>query len=270
MKLVLVPPGKFMMGSPESEKDRSKDEGPQHEVTLSKPFYMGVYEVTKGQFAQFVSDSGHKTDAEKGGKAWGWDGTNFAEIAGYSWRKTGFEQTEDHPVVNVSWDDAVEFCKWLSKKTGKTVSLPTEARWEYACRAGTTTAYPWGDDPDDGKGWCNAADQTAKKTFGASWTYFSWDDGYAFTSPAGKFKANAFGLYDMIGNAWEWCADWYADSYADANKTDPTGAPSGAYRVLRGGSWGYDPRGCRSAYRDGFDPVLRGIRLGFRVVVDLK
>jgi len=271
MKLVLIPAGKFLMGSPAGEKGRTDDEGPQREVTISKPFYMGLYHVTKGQFAQFVADSGYKTEAERDGKAWGWDGSKFAEIPGYSWRKTGFEQADDHPVVNVSWNDAIAFCEWASKKTGKKVSLPTEAQWEYACRAGTKTAYPWGDDPDDGKGWANAADQTAKKTFGATWTYFSWDDGYAFTSPAGKFKANAFGLYDMIGNAWEWCADWYDKGYyANANKTDPTGPASGTHRVLRGGAWGGGPRLCRSAYRGWDSPARRSGGIGFRVFVDLK
>ncbi len=265
MKLALIPAGKFTMGSPDSEKGRGSDEGPQREVTISKAFYMGVYEVTKGQFARFVADSGYRTEAEKEGKAWGWDGTKFAEMAGYSWRRAGFEQTDEHPVVNVSWNDAVAFCEWLSKKAGRKVSLPTEAQWEYAARAGTKTAYPWGDDPDDGKGWANAADQTGKKQF-PNWTVFSWDDGYVFTSPVGRFKANAFGLHDMIGNVWEWCSDWHADSYANAGKTDPTGPASGSLRVLRGGAWYVDPTHCRSAYRDGNRPEHRSRTIGFRVV----
>jgi len=271
MKLALIPAGKFIMGSPKGEKDRFDTEGPQREVTISKAFYLGVFEATRGQFAAFVKDSGYKTEAERDGKAWGWDGSKFAEIPGYSWRKTGFEQADDHPVVNVSWNDAVEFCKWLSKKTSQAVSLPTEAQWEYACRAGTKTAYPWGDDPDDGKGWANAADQTGKKTFGQHWAAFSWDDRYAFTSPVGKFKANAFGLYDMIGNAWEWCSDWYDGKYyANANKTDPSGPASGWFRGLRGGSWGDGARNCRSANRGGNAPDSRSGLIGFRVALDLK
>jgi formylglycine-generating enzyme required for sulfatase activity len=270
MKLALIPSGKFQMGSPDNEKDRSSDEGPQREVTISKPFYMGVYEVTKDQFGQFIADSGHKTDAEKEGWAYAWEGSKWDKVNGASWKKPGFTQADDHPVTEVSHNDAIEFCKWLGKKTGKSVSLPTEAQWEYAARGGTKTAYPWGDDPDDGKGWANAADQSAKKQF-SGWTCFSWDDGYVFTAPVGKFKANAFGLHDMIGNVWEWCDDWYdAKYYANANKTDPTGPASGAHRVLRGGSWLNSPRDCRSAYRSRHDPGLRPNYIGFRVVVDLE
>ena len=270
MKLALIPAGKFMMGSPETEKDRGKDET-QHEVTISKPFYMGVYEVTKGQFAQFVSESGYKTDAEKDGWAYAWDGSKWVKVNGASWKEPVFEQTDDHPVTEVTHNDAVAFCDWLTKKTGKTVSLPTEAQWEYACRAGTKTAYPWGDDPDDGKGWCNAADQTAKKQFSNSnLPPFSWDDGYVFTAPVGKFKPNAFGLHDMIGNVLEWCSDWYADSYANADKVDPTGPASGSFRVLRGGGWLGYPQFCRSAYRFRLTPDSRISNFGFRVSVDLK
>ena len=269
MKLALIPAGKFTMGSPKDEKDRSDDEGPQREVTISKAFYMGVYEVTRGEFAAFVKDAGYKTDAEKEGWAYAWDGKSWGKVDGASWKKPGFEQTDEHPVTEISHNDAVAFCDWLTKKTGKTVRLPPEAEWEYACRGGTNTAYPWGDDPDDGKGWANAADQTAKKQF-SNWTAFSWDDGYVFTAPVGKFKPNAFGLHDMIGNVWEWCADWYADSYANANNTDPQGPASGTSRVLRGGSWCDLPQLCRSARRLRSSPGFRVIDLGFRVVVDLK
>ena len=270
MKLLLVPAGKFMMGSPKEEKERDDDEA-QHEVTISKPFFMAIHHVTKGQFAAFVADSNYKTDAEKDGKAFGWDGTMFGKMAGYSWRKTGFWQDDDHPVVNVSWNDAVAFCTWLSKKSGRTVILPTEAQFEYANRAGTSTAYQWGDDPDDGKGWCNAADQTAKKQF-PDWPVFNWDDGYTFTSPVGKFKPNGFGLYDMHGNAWQWCADWLDwEYYANSPKSDPQGPPTGQYRVLRGGSWDCRPWWkCRSAFRFRGEPVACGDEGGFRVTVAVK
>ena len=297
MKLTLIPAGKFMMGSPDSEKGRKKDEGPQREVTtipsidellahvedyvedterpqrqvtITNPFYMGVHEVTRGQFARFAGDSRHRTYAEKEGKAYGWDGSDFGEMGGYSWRKTGFEQTDEHPVVNVSWNDAVEFCKWLSLKSGRMVRLPTEAQWEYSCRGGSTTAYPWGDSPDDGKGWANAADQTARKQFGMKWPVFNWDDRYAFTAPVGRFRANAFGLHDMIGNVSEWCSDWHANSYANANNIDPAGPNSGTLRVVRGGGWHSSVRECRSASRSYCSPVFGLYDIGFRVVVDLK
>jgi formylglycine-generating enzyme required for sulfatase activity len=271
MKLVQIPAGKFTMGSPETEKDRFNDE-PQHEVTISKPFYMGVTHVTVDQFAAFVKDSGYKTEAEKDGWTFGFeikDGKiGFKKMDGCSWRKASFDQKGDHPVVQVSWNDAKAFCDWLSKKSGKTVVLPTEAQWEYACRAGTKTAYPWGDNPDDGKGWANAADQSIKKKIPnqKGWTFFSWDDGYVFTSPVASFKANAFGLYDMNGNAWQWCQDRYGD-YEKGAATDPTGAATGALRVLRGGSWIDDPWSCRSAVRGGDAPGSRYDYIGFRVAV---
>jgi formylglycine-generating enzyme required for sulfatase activity len=293
MKLVLIPAGKFVMGHSESElreieKLREIETmcvamgagsgelfgGPQHEVTISKPFYMGVTHVTVDQFAAFVKDSGYKTGAEKDGFAYGVvikDGKlDLKKIDGCCWRKPSFDQKGDHPVVQVSWNDAKAFCDWLSKKSGKTVQLPTEARWEYACRAETKTAYPWGDDPDKGKGWANCADQSLKKKLPnapADWKFFSWDDGFAFTSPVGSFKANAFGLYDMIGNAWEWCQDRldYAKEAATAPFVDTREG-----RVLRGGSWIYDPQFCRSARRCWGNPVNRDVCVGFRVSVDLK
>ena len=153
-------------------------------------------------------------------------------------------------MVNVSWNDAVAFCKWLSKKEGKTYRLPTEAEWEYACRAGTTTRYYSGDDPETLAKVGNVADAAAKAKF-PDWKYtIKANDGYVFTAPVGKFKPNAFGLYDMHGNAWQWCADWYgAEYYAASPADDPTGPDSGNGRVLRGGSWNDRPYYSRSAFR---------------------
>jgi len=275
MKLVQIPAGKFSMGSPETEKDRKEDET-QHEVTISKPFYMGVPHVTVDQFAAFVKDSGYKTDAEKAGSSLGIENRDGVlspkKMDGCSWRNPSFNQKGDHPVVQVSWNDAKAFCDWLSKKTGKTVALPTEAQWEYACRAGTKTAYPWGDNPDDGTGWANGADQSFKKTVPnapAGMKVFNWDDGFVYTSPVGSFKANAFGLYDMIGNVGQWCGDCYGNCEKGA-ATDPTGAGTGSYnhRVHRGGSWCNGPTVFRSAYRNlGYAPGRREVNIGFRVVV---
>lgn len=283
LKLTLIPAGKFLMGSPIEEQIRTrkeataagdwlKDEGPQHEVTISRPFFMGAFHVTKGQFAKFVADSGYKTDAENGGKAWGWDGPKFGMVTGISWRKTGFDQTDDHPVVNVTHNDAIAFCNWLSRKINKKVTLPTEAQWEYACRAGTSTAYQWGDDPNGGKGWFNTRDQATNRQIPQWKGYSDWDDGYAFTSPVGKFKPNAFNLYDMHGNAWQWCADWYDDKYYENTaNVDPQGPESGEKRVLRGGSWSFGSSICRSASRGRKPPSwwwnFIGFDLGFRVVV---
>jgi len=268
LELVFIPAGSFLMGSPETEKNRGKNET-QHEVTISRPFYMGKYEVTVGQFDRFVEAEKYQTEAEKEGWAFAWDGQKWDKVNGASWRKPGFEQKADHPVCEVSWNDAKAFCEWLSRTSAKTVRLPTEAEWECAVRAGTRTAYPWGNDPDDGKGWGNVADQTAKQKFNLKDAdVFNWDDGYAFTAPVGKFRANPFGLFDTMGNVWEWCADWFGE-YAAWATTDPTGQATGTFRVLRGGSWGSNPGTCRSAFRNCYSPVSRNNRYGFRVVVVL-
>ena len=282
MKLVLIPAGRFLMGSGAAELDRVKqasgkthvlgdqgqsDEDPQHEVALTKPFFMGIHPVTRGQFAAFVADSGYKTDAEKTGSSVTWDALRWDKVPGAFWKKPGFEQTDEHPVVCVSHNDAVAFCEWLGKKSGRAIALPTEAQWEYACRAGTATAYPWGDDADGGKGWCNAADQSARKAIGEKWLYFNWDDAHAFTSPVGKFKPNAWGLYDMLGNACQWCADWFDKGYyKDSPKEDPAGPAKGTQRVLRGGGWFAAPMTCRSASRDRMMPDYSYSTFGFRAI----
>ena len=265
MKFVKIEPGEFMMGSPAGEKDRSGDEGPQHKVRITKAFYVGVHEVTRGQFAAFVQDAGYKTEAEKEGWSYAWDGKTWSKVNGASWKAPGFEQKDDHPVVCVSWNDAVAFCEWASKKTKGTVRLPTEAEWEFACRGGTTTAYQWGDDPDKGQGWCNGADLTAKDQF-KDWAVFNWRDGFVYTAPVGSFKGNAWDLYDMHGNVWEWCADWHADKYEGGQQTDPTGPANGTFRVLRGGAWVDYPWSCRSALRGRETPVSRNDYCGFRCV----
>ena len=287
MELVLIPAGEFMMGSKESAEETAaffkknygegflrgtayEAERPLHRVRITKPFYLGTYHVTRGQFRRFVADTGYKTDAEKGYRpgAWGWDPDKkkFGFNAKYSWRNVGFEQTDEHPVLCVSWNDAVAFCEWLSRKEGKTYRLPTEAEWEYACRAGTTTRYYSGDDPETLAKVGNVADAAVKAKF-PDWKYtIKANDGYVFTAPGGKFKPNAFGLYDMHGNAWQWCADWYkADYYAASPADNPTGPDSGNGRVLRGGSWDDRPDDSRSAVRGGVTPVERSCSAGFRV-----
>jgi formylglycine-generating enzyme required for sulfatase activity len=287
MELVLIPAGEFKMGSAESAEataaffnktygedlltaDFFKEEHPQHRVRITKPFYLGTYHVTRGQFRQFVATTAYKTDAEKGEKrgAWGWDPEKkeFGFNEKYSWQNAGFEQTDHHPVVNVSWNDAVAFCKWLNKKEGKTYRLPAEAEWEYACRAGTTTRYYSGDDPETLAKVGNVADAVAKAKF-PDWKYtIKANDGYLFTAPAGNFEPNAFGLYDMHGNAWQWCADWYgADYYAASPADNPTGPDSGNDRVLRGGSWGNWPNCARSTERNAGTPNYRTFNSGFRV-----
>jgi formylglycine-generating enzyme required for sulfatase activity len=223
MKLTLIPAGKFVMGSPSDEAGRVEDEGPQREVTISKPFYMGIHEITQGQYEVIM-------------------GSNPAYFKGAI-----------RPVERVSWEDATDFCERLSQKTGRKVTLPTEAQWEYACRAGSTTRFCFGDD---------------EKHLAA---YARYGQGVqSGTAPVGMGKPNAWGLYDMHGNVWEWCSDWYAKSYASLSLVDPTGPNSGQTRVLRGGSWNFGPEQCRSACRYDGSPSIggRGNLFGFRVVVD--
>jgi formylglycine-generating enzyme required for sulfatase activity len=171
-------------------------------------------------------------------------------------------------VTVVSWNDAVAFCAWLSKKEGRTYRLPTEAEWEYACRAGTATRFNTGEREDDLKVAGNVADASLKAKWKDCFWAVNWDDGYPFTSILGRFKANAFGLSDMHGNVWEWCSDWYAEGYyAKSPKQDPRGPATGKERVARGGAWSTQPKFCRSGFRDWHEPTYRSDCVGFRVVV---
>jgi formylglycine-generating enzyme required for sulfatase activity/nucleoside phosphorylase len=256
MVLVRVDAGDFDMGSGDDDTDAFDDEKPRHRVRITKPFYLGKYEVTLGQFRKFVGDAGYKTEGQRDGTgAFGWNvkKKEWAKAPKYSWRNPGFEQTDEHPVVCVSWNDAVAFCEWLGRKEGVTYRLPTEAEWEYACRAGSTTRYCFGDDA--GK----LGD-------------FAWFDGNSggTTHPVGEKPANNFGLYDMHGNVWEWCSDRYAADYyqhAPRVSLDPQGpsAETAPVRVYRGGGWFIVPRYCRSAARIRFGPANRYGDLGFRV-----
>jgi formylglycine-generating enzyme required for sulfatase activity len=276
MKLTLIPAGEFLMGSDESDPDAFDDEfldkaagrREKHRVRITQPFYLGVTEVTRGQFRRFVDETGYQTEAEKdgkGGHGWNEEAKEFEQNPRYTWQDPGFEQTDDHPVVNVTWNDAVAFAAWLSRKEGNTYRLPTEAEWEYACRAGTTTRYSFGDDPEGLAAVGNIADGTAKTKY-PDWTTIVARDGYIFTAPVGPFQPNRFGLYDMHGNVWEWCSDAYAaDYYKQSPVDDPPGAAGAARRVLRGGGWDLDPRGCRSALRFRSTPVIRSSYVGFRL-----
>jgi formylglycine-generating enzyme required for sulfatase activity/mono/diheme cytochrome c family protein len=228
MKFVRIEPGTFMMGSPDGEEGHGKDEM-QHQVTLSRPYSMAVHHVTRGQFAAFVADTGYKTDAEKEGHAFAFHDGKFEDVKEASWRNPGFAQQDDHPVVEVSWNDANAFCEWLSAKQGRRCRLPTEAEWEYACRATTTTPFNTG-----------ATISTDQANYDGTSTYGAGVKGVyrQATTPVGIFPASKFGLYDMHGNAWQWCYDAYGD-YPVGPVTNPTGLEQkpNAPRVLRGGSW---------------------------------
>jgi len=228
MNFTLIKAGEFLMGSPDTDKDASDvyGEKPRHRVRITRPFYLGVHEVTRGQFRRFVEETGYRTEAEKDGKgAYGWNEETqlFKENPRYTWLTPGFEQTDLHPVVNVSWSDAVAFADWLGKKEGKTYRLPTEAEWEYACRAGTTTLYSCGNDPEGLAEVGNVCDGSLGEKH-PGWNAIAARDGFVYTAPVGRYRPNAWGLHDMHGNVWEWCLDWYGrDFYKTSRVDDPAG-----------------------------------------------
>ena len=253
MKLKLIQPGKFLMGSPKDEEGCFDNEGPQHEVEITQGVLHGRYPVTKGQFAAFVQDSGYQTEAEKDGK--GGHGLNLATATWelkpeYTWRHPGFSQGDDHPVVEVSWNDATAFCAWLSRKEGKTYELPTEAEWEYACRAGTTTRFWCGDTDASLQGNANIADASLKGKMDPEPQ--NWRLSPGMTAMRSRRR---WGISRRTRGGCTTCT-----------ATSGSGAPTGTTRskkdllkiqrakiaqmsrVLRGGSWSW-PRDCRSACR---------------------
>jgi formylglycine-generating enzyme required for sulfatase activity/serine/threonine protein kinase len=241
MKLVLIPPGTFHMGTPEDEPGCRENEVPHHEVTLTRSFYLAVTPVTQQQFLRVMGHNPAHFHPDNGG-------------------------SPEHPVENVNWESAVEFCRRLSalpeeKQAGRMYRLPTEAEWEYACRAGTDTPFCYGS--------------------ALSSTQANFDGGFPFgdaavgrfaqkTTRVGQQAANNFGLYDMHGNVWEWCADWLGSTYyKESPKRDPRGPEAGRYRVLRGGSWRNHATTCRAGYRNGLAPRLKDSATGFRVVLEV-
>jgi formylglycine-generating enzyme required for sulfatase activity len=237
MEFVYIKGGCFMMGSPEDEKDRDSDEK-QHKVCVDG-FWMGKYEVTNRQFRLF--QPGH-------------DSKVYKEFS---------LNGEDQPAVYVSWNEARDFAQWLGKKSHTRLDLPTEAQWEYAARAGTTTARFWGNDPDQACEYANVYDQTGKEKIDIGWANHNCQDGHAVTAPTGSFQANGFGLYDMLGNVWEWCVDIYGP-YMDT-RDNPHGSTAGGYRVFRGGSWDNKPASVRGGNRLRISPGYRYNDLGFRL-----
>jgi formylglycine-generating enzyme required for sulfatase activity len=269
--MVVVPEGLFTMGSPPSEPGRYDAEGPQHVVKIARAFAVGKFDVTKDEFAAFVKDTGY----DAGSKCWSWNGKagKGEEVSGHSWRDPGFAQTGSHPVVCVNWNDAQKYVEWLSAKAKHPYRLLSEPEWEYSARArtepGTYPRYFFGDSEADFCQYGNGADQTAKaKVPGASgWVIVPCSDGYAYTSPAGAFKPNAFGLYDMHGNVWQWVQDCYdKDAYKHpASDGSPIEYAECGQRVSRGGSWNDFPRFLRAADRGFGVPSHRYFYLGFRV-----
>ncbi len=238
MKLVLIPKGTFLMGSPKGEVGRQDDET-QHEVTLSQDYYLGVYEVTQAQYEKVMGKNPSHFQGDK-----------VAERHPQTGRVVKTVDSSNHPVGSVSWEDAVAFCQRLSelpeeKNAGRVYRLPTEAEWEYACRAGSKAAFSFGD---------NATSLGDYAWFGSP------------PHPVGEKKPNALGLYDMHGNGWEWCSDWYGE-YPQSAVTDPAGPIKGSERVYRGSSQTKDAAAGRSARRSAFDPARKIVILGFRLAL---
>ena len=252
------------MGSDDSDKEAFDNEKPKHKVTV-RAFNLAKYEVTRGQYAAFVKDTGHPS----GPSCWSYKNGSWVDQSGADWRKPGFAQDDKHPAVCISLTDALAYIEWLNHKTGQVFRLPTEAEWEYAARAGTTTTRYWGDTPDDACEYANVADLTAQKAF--SWdikSVFNCGDRFAYTAPVGSFKPNDFQLYDMLGNAWEWTCSAYQDKYSGDEKKCLSNNDATDRRAVRGGSWSYRPQLLRSAYRYRFDPTTRYTNLGFRLAQD--
>jgi formylglycine-generating enzyme required for sulfatase activity len=265
-EMVVIPTGSFQMGSPASEVGRQDDEGPVHRVQIAQPFALGRREVTVGEFGAFVAATAYRTEAEKSQGCAAWNGTEWAYDTKRNWRAPGFTQGDDHPVVCVSWNDARAYLEWLSKESGQAYRLPSEAEWEYAARAGTTTARFWAERADQACPYANVAD----KSYAAKYPDFQWlihrcDDRHVHTAPVGSFKPNAFELLDILGNVWEWTEDCWNDSYNGA-PSDGSAWTKGdcGRRVSRGGSWADEPVFVRSAgrFRDGTGG--RGGYTGFR------
>ena len=277
--MVQVQGGTFWMG--DTIGDGRSDERPLHRVAVSS-FALSKFEVTVGQFRQFVQEGGYITTAERQGGWLVWTGKFWERKFNASWKNPYFAQTERDPVVMVSWYDAIEFCNWLSRREHLTAfydilsntvmenwsaagyRLPTEAEWEHAARSGGKEyEYSWGNGSPEG----NIADESLKTTFSA-WPFAIWagySDGYVSTAPVGSYPPNELGLYDMSGNVWEWCNDWYG-SYGSEAQTDPRGPQSGVARCLRGGSWTDEPGALPAFFRSGRLPYGRGVNSGFRPV----
>lgn len=241
--MVLIPTGGFLMGSEQG----GEFERPVHDVFLDA-YWMDETLVSNSQFAAFVEETNYQTEAERAGSAWGYDNERFGQVAGLSWQSYAGEGRNDHPVVLVSWNDAVAFARWAGKR------LPSEAEWEKAARGGLTgNLFPWGQRTPDGTQ-SNFAKKPAETPP---------------TTPVGSFAPNAFGLYDMVGNVWQWCADWYAnDYYSRSPGINPNGPEHGDCRARRGGSWNViQPFRLRAANRGAFEPHRSAPNVGFRCVV---
>jgi uncharacterized protein (TIGR02996 family) len=251
LELALIPPGAFLMGSPADEAERDRDER-QHEVEITRPLWLGVYPVTQAEYERVM-------------------GTNPSCFSptGVGKQKVRRQDATRFPVENVSWKEAMDFCQRLSergeeKRQGRVYRLPTEAEWEYSCRGGASSSTPFA---------FGATLSSTRANFDGYHPYGGAKKGpnRERTTAVGSYPANAWGLYDMHGNVWEWCADWHrADYYTQSPRQDPAGPSKGSNRVMRGGGWCMDGQFCRSAFRHRDRPTYRSYSLGFRVALVLS
>lgn len=265
--MVVVDSGAFAMGSPASEQGRFDDEGPQHTVTIAHRFAISRTPITRAQYETFAQQTHH---ASTGGCASMNNDGDWVVVPSLSWRAPGFEQNDEHPVICVSWDDATAYAAWLSVKTGARYRLLTEAEFEYAVRAGATTAYPWGDAAGDVCAHANGFDLAAKRNH-TDWPSLACDDGAAYTAAVNAYHANAFNLSGMTGNVFQWTEDCfveggYAGAPADGSARQHEGCVT---RVIRGGSWLNGARGLRAAMRDRDRQQDRYTNIGIRVAREL-
>lgn len=268
LKFVCMRPSAFLMGS--NGQSAKSVEKPVHNVTITKEIDFGVFEISVSQFRQFVERTGYVTEAEKGGIAgYGVDPESMQLDNGrqYTWRNVGFPQTDDCPVVNVTWFDANAFCKWCSKNEKVRYRLPTEAEWERACRAGKSSEFAHGEVMEQVVDFANVADLEFSRLVAVQGiNVANRSDGFAFSAPCGRFPKNRLGIHDMNGNVREWCYDWFGDYSNDVGKRDPDGAIHSVFRSARGGSWLSSPTESRCSARNYLPPEECDCDLGFRVV----
>ena len=246
----------FLMGSPTNEPERYPNER-QHKVCVDD-FQLGKTEVTKGQFSAFVNATRYQTEAEKADGCYGWTGTEWKKDKKINWRNPGFKQNDDHPVACVSWNDALAYIDWLNRESGNNYRLPSEAQWEYAARAGTTTPFYTGDCISTRQ--ANYAGTVDYNNCGAKTGVYK-----AQTLPVGSYPANPWGLMDMAGNVWEWTCSDYDEGYSGKEQQCVSKNNAKTQPVLRGGSWGDSPQSLRAAWRGGYNPAYRNTDSGFRL-----
>lgn len=267
--MVVIPAGSFTMGSPEDEEGRANHESPQHRVTIRQPFAVMETEVTVAMYRAFAAETGRPPG--KICRIFSAQEKKWVDVSGVDWRNPftaqGFEQGDDHPVVCIDWPDAQAFARWMTRRTGQPYRLLSEAEWEYAARAGSTTRYAFGTRADQLCQYGNVADERARRDLpeAKDWIIAPCDDGYAYTAPVASFRPNAFGLFDMHGNAWEWAQDCYGPYTAADADGSPKETASCERRLLRGGAWFYYPQSARSAFRYSGDPADRINVIGFRL-----